>query len=162
MINLYIKINIDGVPDGHPMAENNVLQVYPGIDLDNLPDDIARFSREPAPHPTIYQRVSGPTYALNDEGAYTDVYTVEEIPDSEKIALQNMIKASWIENNGHKSWLFNEATCVYEPPTPQPAVIPPTITATGTVYVWDELTLSWVPEEIPMLVLDEILSDFAE
>lgn len=161
MTNLYIKINIDGLPDGHPMAENNVLQVYPGIDLDNLPNNIAKFIRVPVPRCTIYQRVTGPVYALNDDGVYTDVYTIEEIPDSEKIALQNMIKASWIETNGHKSWQFNEATCMYEPPTPQPAVIPPTTTATGTVYIWDEPTLSWVPEEIPMIVLEENLSDSA-
>jgi hypothetical protein len=154
MINLYIKI-IAGLPDGHPMVESNLLQVYPGIDLDNLPSNIAKFYRIPPPHPTIYQRVSGPVYALNDEGVYTDVYTIEEISNSEKIILQNMIKASWIETNGHKSWLFNEATCRHEPPTPQPAVIPPTSTSTGAVYIWDENGLSWVPEEIPMLVIED-------
>jgi hypothetical protein len=151
MMNLHIKINIDGLPDGHPIAEDNVLQVYPGIDLDNLPPNFAKFIRVPPPRCTIYQRVTGPVYALNDEGAYTDVYTIEEISASERVALQDLIKASWIEINGHKSWRFNEATCMYEPPTPQPAVIPPTSTATGTVYIWDEPTLSWVPEEIPML-----------
>jgi len=150
MTNLYIKI-INGLPDGHPIMENNLLQVYPGIDLDNLPNNIAKFIRVPAPHPTIYQRVTGPVYALNDEGAYTDVYTIEEIADSEKVILQNRIKATWIETDGHKSWLFNEATCRHEPPTPQPAAILPTTTATGTVYIWNESTLSWVPEEIPML-----------
>jgi hypothetical protein len=155
MIDLYIKI-IDGLPFEHPVLEENLLQMYPDIDLNNLPDNIAKFTRLPRPHPTIYQQVSGPVYALNNEGVYTDVYTIEEISNSEKVILQDMIKASWIEINGPKSWLFNEETCRHEPPTPQPALIPPTSSTTGTVYTWDENSLSWVTEEIPMLVIEDL------
>ena len=153
MTNLYIKI-INGLPDGHPMVESNLLQVYPDIDLDNLPHNIAKFIRIPQPETAVYQRVIGPHYSLNDEGIYTDVYTIEEISNSEKIVLQNKVKALWIETSGPQSWLFNEESCMYEPPIPRPVAIRPTSTATGTVYIWDENILSWVPEEIPMLVIE--------
>ena len=35
-MNLYIQIK-DGKPDQHPLIESNVLQVWPDIDLNNLP-----------------------------------------------------------------------------------------------------------------------------
>ena len=34
------------------------------------------------------------------------------------------------------SWLFNETSCTWEPPTPMPS--------DGKFYYWDEETLSWV------------------
>lgn len=35
----------------------------------------------------------------------------------------------------YTSWLLNESTCLWEPPTPMPN--------DGKMYVWDEETVSW-------------------
>jgi hypothetical protein len=41
---LFIKI-IDGQPFEHPILEENFVQSYPNIDVNNLPSDFARFER---------------------------------------------------------------------------------------------------------------------
>ena len=40
----------------------------------------------------------------------------------------------------YDSWVLNEETCLWEPPTPHPD--------DGGTYQWDESTTSWQPQEI--------------
>ena len=40
----------------------------------------------------------------------------------------------------YDSWVLNEETCLWEPPTPYPD--------DGEMYQWDESTTSWQPQEI--------------
>lgn len=44
MTQLFIKI-VDGQPFGHPMLEENLLQAFPHVDVNNLPPEFARFER---------------------------------------------------------------------------------------------------------------------
>ncbi len=46
---------------------------------------------------------------------------------------------AFIPRSPFPSWVLNEDTCDWEPPTPQP-------TETDTVYVWDEGSKSWVED----------------
>jgi hypothetical protein len=44
-------------------------------------------------------------------------------------------KDAFIPPQPYPSWLLDEETCLWNPPTPMP---------TGGIYTWDEPTLSWV------------------
>lgn len=43
---------------------------------------------------------------------------------------------SFIPQKPFNSWILNETTCTWEPPTPMPL--------DGLIYIWDETTLTWV------------------
>ena len=45
-MNLYIQI-LDGQPFEHPIMEDNFVQAFPDIDVNNLPSNFARFTRLP-------------------------------------------------------------------------------------------------------------------
>lgn len=49
------------------------------------------------------------------------------------------VRDAFIPPKTFPSWLLNEATCLWEPPTPYPT--------DGKMYSWDETTTSWV--EVP-------------
>jgi hypothetical protein len=51
----------------------------------------------------------------------------------------------------YPSWSLNENTCIWEPPTPCPDMVPPTETTEGTYYIWDEENVNWKAETIPAL-----------
>ena len=58
----------------------------------------------------------------------------------EKTEKQNSVKEAWAQN-GFASWIFDEATCSFVPPTPHPT--------DGKPYRWDEPTMSWVEITLP-------------
>ena len=47
---------------------------------------------------------------------------------------------AFIPPKRYDSWVLNEETCLWEPPTPYPD--------DGEMYQWDESTTSWQPQEI--------------
>jgi hypothetical protein len=47
---------------------------------------------------------------------------------------------AFIPPKPYDSWVLNEDTCLWEPPTPYPD--------DGEMYQWDESTTSWQPQEI--------------
>jgi hypothetical protein len=50
----------------------------------------------------------------------------------------NEIRDAFIPPKPYNSWVFNEETCLWDPPTPRPSDL-------GTkLYLWDEITTSWV------------------
>lgn len=54
---------------------------------------------------------------------------------------------AFIPPKDYESWLLNEETCLWEPPTPRPD--------DGKLYDWDEATTSWKvvysPDETPVV-----------
>ena len=148
MPNYYIKINEDNSFINHPHYDSNVKQLYPDHDFTSgPPTGWVEFIRVEPPKINIYQKfdeTKGGDIALAfshngleykfENGKYRDVWHVLEMTDSEKLKLQNSVKSAWAEN-GHASWVFNEGTCSFVPPTAYPSE--------GS-YVWDEETLSWV------------------
>lgn len=48
-MNLYIQIR-DGQPIEHPIYEDNFIQAFPHIDINNLPLDFSKFTRFPCPN----------------------------------------------------------------------------------------------------------------
>jgi hypothetical protein len=130
---LYIRIQ-NGQPFEHPIMGDNFRQAFPDVDTSNLPAEFARFVRVAAPAVGPYEKNQTVSYQLVD-GAYTDVFTVEQMTAEEIAAKQQAVKDAWAEN-GFASWTFNETTCAFESP-----ILYPT---DGKDYRWDEPTTSWV------------------
>jgi hypothetical protein len=130
---LFIRIK-DGQPFEHPIFGDNFRQAFPDVDTNNLPAEFARFVRVAAPALGVYEKNQTVSYQLVD-GVYTDVFTCEQMTAQEIAAKQQAVKDLWAIK-GFASWVFNEATCAFEAPTPMPT--------DGKMYGWDEPTASWV------------------
>lgn len=132
-MNLYIRL-VDGQPFEHPIFEDNFRQAFPDIDTNNLPSNFARFTRVAPPVIGVYE-VYESSYERQDDGSYMDVHATRAMTNAEKTAKQNMIKADWAAT-GYASWVFDEDTCTFNPPTPYPT--------DGNTYQWDEEKTAWV------------------
>jgi hypothetical protein len=130
---LFIQIQ-NGQPIEHPIFGDNFRQAFPNIDANNLPESFARFVRVEAPVAGAYEVYEGVTYEWQD-GLVTDVHHVRAMTSEEVTAKQDAVKASWA-TDGYASWVFDEVSCVFKPPSPYPA--------DGKPYRWDEPTVSWV------------------
>jgi hypothetical protein len=130
---LFIRIQ-NGQPFEHPILGDNFRQAFSNIDTNNLPPEFARFVRVEPPAVGVYEKNQTVSYQLID-GAYTDVFSVEQMTAEEIAVKQQATKDAWLLN-GFASWIFNETTCAFNPPTPRPT--------DGKVYRWDELTLAWI------------------
>lgn len=83
MMKLFIQIQ-NQQPIEHPLLEDNVRQVWPDIDLDNLPiDRLAPFIRVPLPAIDIYEVYEGTTYEWQDNYV-RDVHHIRAMTDEEK------------------------------------------------------------------------------
>lgn len=132
-MNCYIRIK-DGVPFEHPILEMNFKKSFPEINVNNLPPEFAKFERVQKPNLGVYEVYEGVTYEW-DNGIVKDVHHIRPMTAEEKIEKQNQTKASWAES-GYLSWTFNEETCSFDPPIPEPK--------DGLLYDWDEETQSWL------------------
>jgi hypothetical protein len=137
-MNLYIQLE-NGQPINHPIMEDNLVQAFPEMDLDNLPNNFTRFERVPSPGVGIYEVSEGTTYEWVD-GIVKDVHHIRAMTLEERTAKQDAAKDEWQRQGGFASWIFNEEMCYFEPPIPYPA--------DGKVYLWDESTTSWVEHTI--------------
>lgn len=131
---LFIRIQ-NGQPFEHPIFGDNFRLAFPDVDTNNLPAEFARFVRVEPPVLGVYEKNQTVSYQLID-GAYTDVFACEQMTSEEIAAKQQFVKTNWAATGGHPSWIFNEATCAFEPPVPRPD--------DGNMYVWRESDQSWV------------------
>ena len=124
---LYIRIK-DGQPFEHPIFGDNFRQVFPEIDVNNLPPEFAKFERVERPILGMYEVMVSETatYELID-GIWKDVWhkrdmTAEE-KEATKQAIIQQVKTIW-ENRPQaenwSAWVFNEDTFKYDPPIPRP------------------------------------------
>lgn len=130
---LYIKIK-EGVPFEHPIMEENFIQAFPNIDVNNLPEEWSVFERVAKPTVGPYELIESCSYQFID-GIVKDVWITRDMTAEEKLEQQNKIKNMW-SVIGLASWVFDEATCAFKPPVDMPT--------DGKIYKWDEPTISWV------------------
>ena len=130
---LYIRI-ADGQPVDHPILGENFRQVFPQVDVNNLPADFAKFTRVPRPTRGPYQVLVSdqPTYQWVG-GEVQDVWELRDMTAEEKAALIAQV----MERKPFPSWTFDEPTCIFNPPVAYPA-------EDGKIYQWNEETLNWV------------------
>lgn len=134
---------IDGRPINHPIAMDNFVQAFPHIDVNNLPENYARFERVIRPLVGVYEKVDPeePSYEFV-AGIWKDVWRVRRMTANEITAKQTFIKNLWLNSPNYSeytAWVFNETTCEYEPPIPRPI--------DNKEYFWQGTTSSWV--EVP-------------
>lgn len=129
---LFIQIR-DGQPFQHPILGDNFREVFPQIDPNNLPPEFARFERIAPPQFGVYEVLVGPSYQWIN-GIVKDVWLVRPMSAQEKLTKQTQVKSNWAQY-GFPSWVFDETTCSFVPPTPRPI---------DGLYRWDEATVSWV------------------
>lgn len=82
---LYIRV-VDGAPYLHPVVEENLLQIHPEIDVNNLPDSWMPFQRieRPSDAPENFIVVATePTYVL-EGGVVQDYWPVRAMTPEEK------------------------------------------------------------------------------
>lgn len=131
-MNFYIEL-VDGQPVNHPIAEDNLIQAFPHLDLANLPANFAKFKRIEKPVIGIYEVYEGVLYKW-ENGVFQDSYQIRNMTDKEVLEKQNQVKSDW-ESIGFASWIFNEETCWFDPPIPYPN--------DGNAYIWNEDLQTW-------------------
>ena len=114
--------------------EENFIQAFPNVDINNLPDTFIEFVRVAPPNNlSPYEIYEGVHYEIID-GVCTDVHTVRTMTVEEKQAKQDQVKSAWAEH-GYPSWVFNETTCVWEAPIEKPD--------NDKIYDWNEENTQW-------------------
>lgn len=119
-MNLYIETE-NGQCKNHPAFEENLLQAF-----GQIPAHWEPFVRVPRPDVGIYEVLDSedPTYQKNN-GTWTDVWALRQMTQAEKDAKQQVVKDAWAAQDqaaNWSAWVFNEATCEYDPPIPRPAL----------------------------------------
>ena len=156
---LYIKLNADNQPEGHPHFESNIRQLFPDHDLSvSAPSGWIEFERVSPPVLDVYEKFddsvgadisgafnhNGLEYAIVD-GICKDVWHVLPMTTEERTSKIEKYKEEWaLENPGVTSWTFNETLCMYEPPVPYPDSDDDILRLN---YVWDESKTNWVAVE---------------
>jgi hypothetical protein len=117
-MNLYIETE-SGVTKNHPAFQDNLMQAF-----GRIPDHWESFIRVERPVPTVYQVLESdqPVYSKVN-GVWTDVWSVRDMTAEEKAAKQQAVQNAWAEMPDYDkftNWVFDEATCSYQPPTPNP------------------------------------------
>ena len=133
---LFIRIQ-DGQPYKNPIFGDNFIEAFPHIDIENLPPEFSLFERVENPRVANVYQVDEVSYQWVG-GIVKDVWTVREMTAEEKAEKQQAVKDAWavrpnLEN--FVAWVFDEATCAYQPPIPRPE---------SGIYFWQGTTSSWV------------------
>lgn len=151
-MDLFIQIR-NGQPFEHPIFDDNFREAFPDVDVNNLPQEFARFERIPKPDLGVFEAVDDPVYQWVD-GVVKDVWTIRPMTTEERaerirnmtesaiasvefiktMAQQNAVKAP--NEEAKQAWLdylftLNAWTLVdpVEPNIPEP----PRINSDGTV-----------------------------
>lgn len=130
-MNLYIRI-VDGQITDHPILESNLLNAYPGIDLNNSQEYVKFIRVSKNVSEGIYEMAYN-TYEW-DGDTVKDVWYTRPMTTAERKAEQETVKQDW-QTYGYPSWQFNEATCSFDPPVPVPD--------NDNRYRWNESTQNW-------------------
>ena len=131
MMELLIRLK-GGKPFEHPITVDNFQQAFPGIDLSNLPNWVARFERIPPPELGTYEVYEETLYVMSDSGVVQDVHQIRNMTESERKAKIDSVLAKPV----FASWVFDEPSCSWKPPVPYPT--------DGKHYRWDESITNWV------------------
>lgn len=130
-MNLYIRIK-DNAPFEHPIQEDNFKFAFPQIDTNNLPPEFMQFEKV-SKNTGLYEVFTEMPYFIEDDVVKDGVK--RDMTADEKAAKIQELKDHWAVI-GFPSWVFNEATGDFDPPTPYPDQ--------DKKYRWNEDILNWV------------------
>lgn len=129
-------------------AEDNLKQIFPGIDLTNHPEWVPVRKTE-VPPIYSFQKLNGPPKFEFVNNEYIEMYEVRSMSRDEKDELIRILKENWEiaiqRGDGFKSWVFVETEngCGYMPPIPDPSKDDPNRKS----YSWDEENKKWIWKE---------------
>jgi hypothetical protein len=149
-MNLYIKTNGNGNTISNPAFEDNLIEAFGFI-----PPEWEPFVRVESPICSVYQIIDPPNSTYQKvNGIWTDVWTVRDMTEAEKTALQQEVQTIWASEQdiNKTTWIFDEATCSYIPPIPKP---------TDGNYFWQGKTNSWVAFPKPPMDGKQYKFDFS-
>jgi hypothetical protein len=132
-MNLYIQIE-NGQPINHPAFENNLIEAF-----GQVPSYWEPFIRLEKPKLGPYQIFNSEESTYQKiNGAWTDVWDIQEITEEEKTAKQQTVKNAWAardQADNWSAWVFDETTCSYQCPVTRP---------TDRLVIWSRANNSWV------------------
>ena len=133
-MNLFIQI-INSQPINHPVLEENLVQVYGSV-----PEGWEVFIRTSPPPIGPYQRLNLEVTTYEKiNGVWTDIWCIEEFTPEEKLNQQEKLKSGWANQPdafNFTTWIFNEESCAFDPPVPEPV-------EEGKKYHWCGADSSW-------------------
>ena len=113
-------------------SNNIVTQVFVGRDEDDLPEGVTDWE--------IYYAPEGFTCRRTSYNTLGGIHTSGGTPFRKNYAgigyTYDSDRDAFIPPKPFPSWVLNEDSCLWEPPTPYPD--------DGEQYTWDETTVSWV------------------
>lgn len=155
---LFIKVDENNKPVGHPSTQHNLEQIYLNHDWSSGAMSGWLEFETTEPKRGVYQKFDdsvgadlstpynhgGLEYKLID-GKIKQFWHILDLTESEKKAQQDKVKADWasLDPAGPASWVFDEATCRYKPPVDLPSDAASPSNTDGKFYQWDESTTSW-------------------
>jgi hypothetical protein len=149
-MNLYIQIK-DGQPFEHPIFEDNFIEAFPNVDINNLPLEFAKFRRIPIEECGLtnddpLKKLVMTNYRLSDDGFWEDVWEIvnkdnEEVQNYEQyqnekklyvatVKLENLknkaneIYASLVNESEKQAWDTYFSIMSFEDPVSHDITIP--------------------------------------
>lgn len=107
----FIRIK-DGQPFEHPIMGENFRQVFPDVDVNNLPEWAMRFEQDEPPKFEFYTVYEGVTYEIVN-GICKGVYQFRPMTAEEKTA--KIAEAMALDHPD--DWVFSEEHCSWIPPS---------------------------------------------
>lgn len=149
-MNLYIETE-NGAIKNHPAFEDNLIQAFGAI-----PEHWEPFVRVERPTIGLFEVLDSeePTYEKVD-GVWTDVWQKRDMTEEEKAAKRQTFRDAWArlpDRDNFSAWTFNEETCGYDAPFPQPEVDQTKIDA-GIFTLWCGADNNW--KDTPAKPVDE-------
>lgn len=133
-MNLYIETE-NGATKNHPAFEHNLIQAFGSV-----PAHWEPFTRVERPTPSVYQVLESQeaVYAKVD-GVWTDVWTIRDMTNEEKAAVQQSVRDAWalLPNAfNFTAWVLDETALRMVPPTPRPV-------EEGKIFRWSGADNNW-------------------
>lgn len=134
-MNLYIQVE-NGQCVNHPAFEDNLIQAF-----GQVPANWEPFERIERPTLGIYQVLESEQSVYQKvDGKWKDVWFVRPMTQSEKDAVQKIVKDSWAardQSSNWSAWNYDETTNSYIPPIPRPDPID------GKLVFWSGADNNW-------------------
>jgi len=130
MGNFYIRV-VNGEAFEHPLMEENLRQVIPNFDPDNLPPGLEKIERKPIPQVKFLETYVGSSYQKID-GAWQEVHNVRPLTKEQIAAKIDFAKMTFLFSD---TWTLNTETGEWIPPVPYPN--------DGKPYLWNNEKQKW-------------------